>query len=253
MQKKEQFEEQLKGELEDLLDYKFNNNRFNELKESIQSSEYKDGNNPTFPGKPNLDKIASVTETAFQRAIFNGKFSNLNDSTKKIEWIDLELPVTLSSKSRRKCIDLIGLYEGNPILCELKYKNKSDGDRPEYAIFELLSYFNFVKWNFEKLDKHSVHHKECRDFRWEEIANHPKPTLIVAANKRYWKDWFNKNTHKGSYKDNLLGRIDALDENLKINICLFRANDEDFLTQKEKGDSGKYEPIVTSKIWHQIK
>ncbi len=248
---KEDFEKLMKVELNDLYK-KFTNKKLESLKTSIEISENKYGNNSTSPGKPNLNKIASVTETAFQRAIFNGEFSNLNDSTKKIEWIDLELPVTLSSNSRRKCIDLIGLYEGNPILCELKYKNKSDVDRPEYAIFELLSYFNFVKWNFERLDKHSVHHRGYRNFRWEDIANHLKPTLIVAANNRYWNDWFRKNTHKCCYKNNLLDRVKDLNTKLKVNICLYFAKDEDFLSQKEKGENGKYTPKVTSKIWYQI-
>ncbi len=253
---KKEFDKQLKKELENLLKHKFNNKKFRELKKSIGTPEYKEGNNPTSPGKSNLNKIASVTETAFQRAIFNGNISKLNDSGKEIVWLDLELPVTLSSNARRKCIDLVGFLDKNPILCELKYKNKSDGDRPEYAVFELLAYFNWVKWNFKKLDENEVHHQGelYKEFGWKEIANHSKPTLIVAANNRYWDDWLKKNIHRGCYKENLLKRINDLNNKLKINICLFRTDDEDFMTQKkEYGVKEKYEPKVTSKIWRQIK
>jgi len=93
--------------------------------------ELNDSFHPSSPGDVNLDKITSEGETGYQRAIFNGRTSILDDG-RDIRWLDLELPVEFSGSSRRKCLDLVGLCEGEvPVLCELKYDNgKSHGDSP---------------------------------------------------------------------------------------------------------------------------
>jgi hypothetical protein len=114
--------------------------KFQDLLSLILDDQNLGSSYPTQPGKPNLDRIRSTAETAFQRAIFNGAYSILqfHDHEKTIHWLDLELPVTLSANPRRKCVDLIGKVDHQPTLCELKFMNRSASDEPKYAILCLF-------------------------------------------------------------------------------------------------------------------
>jgi len=145
--------------------------------------------------KTDLDEIAEIKgckECAYQRAIFNLKEAHYNDN--KIKWIDYEVPVIINNNARRKCIDLIGNYdnEGKQVICELKYtsNDSSRSNTPYYSIVELLLYAYFVDKNKEKLKKYDIHHKNC-EIAWEKFTG-SNTSLIVMANKDYWKYWLKR-------------------------------------------------------------
>lgn len=201
------------------------------------------------PGMPNLDSIASTTETAFQRAIFSRGFSNLN--TKKgdleIEWLDLELPITLSPHSRRICIDLVGKSNDRLILCELKYKSKSNSNSPLYAMLELLVYFYLIRCNYKNLDEEKVFHNFGKEFEWKDYSpfTNSNLELIVVANKEYWSYWLGRRDSK-----TLKEKISSLREKISFEIDFYETVDEDFDSQK--GDKEKYEPKISDNNWGKI-
>lgn len=203
---------------------------------------------PSSPGKPSLENIASTGEKAFQRAIYNKEDSMLKTScnTDKVIWLDLELPVTLNKNPKRLCIDLIGSLDGIPVLCELKYFEKSPSNHPIYAIVELLVYKYLIFCNHERLDKYAIHHHlRLKNFRWEVIVNNRFPLLLIVANKKYWDYWFTRISKK-----ELLKLISNLGSVLDTNIRLYETPDEDFINQK--GKKIKYTPQLTSNIWTRI-
>jgi len=228
-----------------------NNNLLDALRKKLEDDINCSGDYSTKPGKPNLDNIKSTGETAFQRAIFNGEYSILNYGkeigNKKVVWNDFELPVTLNTKSRRISIDLIGLINNKPVLCELKYHGKSQSkDQPIYAIVELLMYYYFIQCNYKKLDKYNVHHDLLlKDFKWEIIVENSTSQLLVVANKKYWDYWFKKTSKKELLKQTL-----ALSVDLNTNIHLFETQDEDYI--KQKGIQETYKPTASSNIWTKI-
>lgn len=197
----------------------------------------------TNPGNPKLSDIKSITETAFQRAIFNQGLTNLkynNGTIESIQWIDLELPVNFNKNARRKNVDLIGfLNEDKPVLCELKFKFKTKGINPFYGVFELLIYFYLILKNYENLDNEKVFHECKKDsrFKWL-LFKEKKPLLILSANKDYWKDFSN-------YKEieQLTNRIY---NNYNIEIKLFKTPNESFEIQKNNSLNGKYEPKLNN-------
>jgi hypothetical protein len=228
-----------------------NNNLLDKLRKKLEEDNNCSGDYPTKPGKPNLDNIASTGETAFQRGIFNGEYSILNYGkeivNKKVVWNDIELPVTLNKNSRRISIDLIGLINNQPVLCELKFHGKSPSkDQPIYAIVELLMYHYFIQCNYKKLDKYNVHHDLLlKEFGWEIIVENNTSQLLVVANKKYWDYWFKKISKKELLKQTL-----ALSKDLTTNIHLFETHDEDYIGQK--GKQKTYKPIISSSIWTKI-
>ncbi|RKX23105.1 MAG: hypothetical protein DRP35_00250 [Candidatus Zixiibacteriota bacterium] len=248
----EQFREITKKELSNI---KFKEKSFEELKDTLNDNSLITADSHCNPKTPNLSDFKSNSETGYQRAIFNTKFSHLTFSSgkdKNINWLDLELPVELRNQSRKKCIDLIGKIDDKPIICELKYKpkdSKSNSDRPEYGIFELIIYYYLILCNNEKLNNNKVHHnsKEISDFNWNNIINE-KPLLILAANKKYWENWFDKKTYQPcDTRDEILNLVHNLNKKLEINLCLFETNNIDL-----ESDDTKYKGIDVSKEWKQI-
>ncbi len=220
----------------------------------IEKLKFVSEKHPSTPGGANLNDIKSITETAFQRGIFNGKNTilteNLLDEGKIIDWIDLEIPIVLSNKRRRFCIDLIGSNKDKLILCELKYtkKESNPSDSPMYAVFELLIYYNFIRNNFKDLDELKIYHDlpSNKNFNWENHIKKSVPLLLVTANAYYWKYWFKRK----NFKIELLKEIADLEKQLHIEIQLFEAEDECF--SKQKGENKTYSPKVQSNIWTKI-
>ncbi len=225
-----------------------NLNELKYLKELLVNEKNCTSDYPSSPGKPSLENISSTGEKAFQRAIYNNEVSFLKSSnnTDKVSWLDLELPVTLNKNPRRVCIDLIGSLDGIPVLCELKYFEKSPSNHPIYAIVELLVYKYLIFCNHEKLDKYDVHHHlRLKNFKWEVIVKNRFPFLLIVANKKYWDYWFIRIS-----KNDLLKLVFNLGSILDTNIRLYETNDEDFINQKDK--RSKYTPKLTSNIWTRI-
>jgi len=222
-----------------------------ELKEAITDPKNIQGNHPTTPGPANLESISSTGETAFQRGIFNCRHSLLDfkrtyNTPEKVTWLDLELPVTFSGSQKRRCIDLMGVLDGIPVICELKYSENSPSNHPAYAMIELLMYYYFIRCNIKKLDQHNVHHKNAKSFDWKVLETNKFPKLIIAANKAYWDYWFQQEDKKM-----ILKLVRTLNEELDTNLHLFKTEDEDFKAQKNNKD--KYKPMVTSHYWEIIK
>jgi hypothetical protein len=137
-----------------------------------------------YPSTPKKFKEnADGGETSLQREIIRADCSVILE--KKVHWIDIELPIILNKKSRRKSIDLIGLEEdGDFVICELKYGASKDD--PIKASFQLLSYFLCILFNASELELTEVHHTNAkREFNWKriEIAN---TKLVVAGDEKYW-------------------------------------------------------------------
>ena len=156
----------------------------------------------TKPGKASME-IKSVGETAFQRAIFLSRKSEINFNSKKnVFWKDLELPVILTDSPRRNCVDLIGNIGNQLVICELKFMKKTSSDSPWYAVLELLIYYYIILENCNKLDDEEVYHENIKDrFKWKSILS-PNPLLIVVANEKYWNYWLKK--QKNAYRSKLL-------------------------------------------------
>lgn len=213
----------------------------------LDSSNYGD-NHPTKPG-PMSFEIRSTGETAYQRAILNSKETLLDFKKKNgfetVHWMDGELPVVLNKNPRRHSIDLIGLLDGIPVICELKFAKTRNSDSPVYAALELLTYYCFIQFNADSLDKHNVYHRNLSPFKWNVITNNGFPRLIVCANKSYWDAWFKKYD-----KIQLRDQISEWGRLLDTNINLFQTVDFDFKSQKS---TGKYTPaIAINSIWEII-
>jgi hypothetical protein len=202
----------------------------------------------TVPGKPNLDHIKSTGETAFQRAIFNSHESILATG-RVIRWLDLELPVFVyacKNKRASRRIDLVGILDSRPIICELKFARiKSKGkptEPPIYAILELLTYYCSILYNNENLDD-TVHHSidgRKSDFIWRNIVQ-KDAEVVVCANKCYW----DRCSH-----DNLHELVARLNRQLDVQIMLFETDNFDF--EQQIGTSTGYKPYVTNKKWHPV-
>lgn len=220
------------------------------LKEVLANTDNETDEYHSNPGKPSLTNIRATTEDAFQRAIFNKKETILDygkGETEVVKWLDIELPVVLNKNPRRLCLDLIGALDGVPVICELKYADKSYSDHPIYGIIELLVYYYYIHCNYEKLDKYDVHHHlVLNDFKWSVIAKNTSPKLFLAANKKYWTYWF-----KRENKNEFLKQVLELSEKLDVDINCFVTEDEDFRSQK--GKNVKYTPKLTSNTWIKVK
>jgi len=207
---------------------------------------------PTSPGTPNLDSIESAGEKAFQRALLNSKHSYLkyrkDSEPEKVMWLDLELPVSFSNKARRRCIDLIGVMEDTPIICELKYLEVSKSNHPVYAIYELLTYYYLIQCNYRELDSNNVHHQlPLPKIKWESLIKNFSTQLLVAANKSYWDYWFERVNKK-----DLIELLFLIIKELDVNLHLFLTPDEDFI--KQKNNKKSYKPfILSTDPWIKVK
>jgi hypothetical protein len=229
--------------------YKATVPKVTELENALLDVSNCTSDHPSSPKKPNLTNIKSTGEKALQRAIFNEKYSFLdyqNGNIEKVTWLDLELPVILNINPRRCSLDLIGALDGIPLLCELKYFEKSPSNHPLYAIFELLMYRYFIQCNYQKLDKYEVHHHLVLDnFKWDVIVKNVSPVLIVAGNTKYWEYWLKKIS-----TFDLMTILLKINKTLGTNMHLFEIPDEDFIMQK--GEASSFCPIVTGQQWRKV-
>ena len=138
------------------------------------------------------DKLGSADqykdkETKWQRELFK---------TDTIYWYDGELPigqVVECSKVTKVCrVDLVGMIESHPVICELKYTKKAG--QPFDALLQLLAYYCMIVNNAEKLG--DIHHtnENVKGFNWGDFIDN-NPILILRANEPYWSNW-SKTTDK---------------------------------------------------------
>lgn len=122
-----------------------------------------------------------VKETQWQRELY---------ADEPNKWYDGELPigqVAECGKVTRVCrVDLVGMMESRPVICELKY-TKIAG-QPFDALLQLLAYYCMIVKNAAELDKQCIHHTNVRNqnFKWVDIANNP--ILMLRANRDYWSN-----------------------------------------------------------------
>jgi hypothetical protein len=195
-------------------------------------------------------EISSTGETAYQRAILKSGTTLLDfkegNGFESVQWIDGELPIVFNKNPRRPSIDLIGLIDNIPALCELKFAQSRNSDSPLYAAIELLTYYCFIQFNADILDKYNVSHKNLKPYRWNSIIENGFPRLIVCANKTYWNVWAKKYNMA-----QLRNQVFDWGTELDTNINLFQTQDFDFKNQKHEG---KYTPFIpTNSIWEIIK
>ena len=181
-------------------------------------------------------KISDVSECAFERAIILGKYS-IPDG-KRVDWLDIEIPVAQSGKPRDRCLDLIGKDEdGRYVLCELKFRRRSeDNGNPLEAADQLNRYLESIKNHYETLGQH----RNARGYiDWEAVAN-GATRLVIAANHRYWDSWHGPRRQRGEYVPS------AEFECYSVNV------DQD-LFAKQKGSYATYTPNMPeeAKVWER--
>lgn len=148
------------------------------------------------PGKFGSADQYKDKETKWQRKLFK-KETNY--------WYDVELPigqVVECGKVTKVCrVDLVGMIESHPVICELKYTNKAG--QPFDALLQLLAYYCMIKQNANRLDENKIHHTNARnkEFCWVDIANNP--ILMLRANSEYWSN-IDKRTPKNDATKQIL-------------------------------------------------
>ena len=181
-------------------------------------------------------EISHVSECAFERAIILGKYSILDG--KRVDWLDIEIPVAQSGKPRDRCLDLIGKDEdGRYVLCELKFRRRSeDNGNPLEAADQLNRYLESIKNHYETLGQH----RNARGYiDWEAVAN-GATRLVIAANHRYWDSWYGPRRPKGEYVPS------EEFECYSVNV------DQDIFA-KQKGSNATYTPNMPeeAKVWER--
>jgi hypothetical protein len=213
-------------------------------------------NQYTVPRKANLKDIEDTGEKAFQRAIFNSGRSMFRNAG-IVKWIDLELPVIIDNpkveggKRTNRRIDLIGLIEDIPVICELKFVKikRNNQEPPLYAIFELLTYYCSIWYNYKNLESNKVYHKFQKqdDFGskfaglWSNIIQN-KPKLLVCANKSYWDLWEKKEGKK------VVDIARELNDKLNVEILLLCTKDINFDEKKKKSFKASYDPSIECEL-----
>lgn len=144
----------------------------------------------SMPGELGRADQDEYTETNWQRELLFEKETNC--------WYDGELPigqVVECDKVTKECrVDLVGMIESHPVICELKYTKEAG--QPFDALLQLLAYYCMIVNNAEKLDQCDIHHKnkDVKVFNWGDFKNNT-PILILRANEPYWSNW-SKTTNK---------------------------------------------------------
>lgn len=212
---------------------------------SLLNTEFEDYKSK--PSRPNLNAISSIGETAFQRAIFNSKIVKLYDTNITIEWIDLEIPITLNKSSRRSCIDLIGKTTEELILVELKYLSSSKSNNPYYGVLELSIYLYLLKENYKNLDKYKVYHKlsSMDNFCWSTYLDKNQIKMIFVANNDYFNYWIERID-----KTKLENLLKSIKEFFNIKYEIYETVNEDFKKQKENKNT--YKPLISSNYWKKV-
>lgn len=186
----------------------------------------------------NADHVAHTAECAFQRAIIQGKSSVVKGE--KIKWIDIELPVNDSASSRGQCVDLIGMdTNGNYVLCELKFRKKSDNGNPIEATEQLKGYYEEIKKNATELNRIGLRHiNATKIIDWEKVAS-PKTRLMVVANRFYWDTWLERSKNKVTLTDK---KTEYYSVNIDRNVF-----------ERQKGKNKYYTPEMPKEglIWEE--
>ena len=190
-------------------------------------------------------KIRATGETAYQRAIFNSRKTQIS-SLGEIVWNDIELPVVFNEKPRKRCVDIIGtLNDKTSVLCELKFASKkSNSNSPIYAVIELLIYYYLIKDNYEALDEKNVFHKnkQVNPFKWKDFNQNS--IFIVGANEKYWTYWQKRYEKRKN-------EVESWCSSLPLTIQFFSSADFDF--EEQKGTEEEYEPSVFDKTeWTEV-
>lgn len=159
------------------------------FKDMLLDSSYYGDNHHTNPKSISFE-ISSTGETAYQRAFLKSEKTLLNfkpgNGSETVQWMDGELPIVLNKNPRRNSVDLVGSIEDIPTLCELKFANSRRSDSPLFAAIELLTYYCFIQFNADFLDKYDVFHKNLKPFKWSVFVTNRSPRspyLIVCGNK----------------------------------------------------------------------
>lgn len=218
------------------------------FKDMLLNSSYYGDNHHTNPKNISFE-ISSTGETAYQRAFLKSEKTLLNfkpeNGFKTVQWMDGELPIVLNKNPRRNSVDLVGSIVGIPTLCELKFANSRRSDSPLFAAIELLTYYCFIQFNADFLDKYDVFHKNLKPFKWSMFVTNIPPYLIVCGNKSYWDAWFGKFD-----KATLSNQVLEWKTKLETEIHLFQSEDFDFKSQKGEGKYIPNGPI--NSIWEII-
>ena len=180
-------------------------------------------------------EITHVSECAFERAIILGKYSILDG--KRVDWLDIEIPVAQSGNSRDRCLDLIGKDEdGRYVLCELKFRRgSSDNGNPVKAANQIMGYLESIRKNYTTLRQHT---NALGDIDWEVVAN-GDTRLVIAANHRYWDSWYGPRRPKGKF--------------IPSGVECYSVNVEQDIFDRQKGSGLKYTPNMPTeaKIWER--
>lgn len=133
------------------------------------------------PGELGSADQDEYTETNWQRELLFEKEPDC--------WYDGELPigqVVKCGKVTKVCrVDLVGMIESHPVICELKYTQKAG--QPFDALLQLLAYYCMIKQNANLLDGNEIHHaNRNKEFCWGDITNNP--ILMLRANSEYWSN-----------------------------------------------------------------
>lgn len=188
----------------------------------------------------NTDHVAHTAECAFQRAIIQRKYSVVK--REKIKWIDIELPVNDSASSRGQCVDLIGKdTNGNYVLCELKFRKKSDNGNPIEATEQLKGYYEEIQKNKTELNRIGLGHINATEtIDWVKVAS-SNTRLMVVANCFYWDTWLKRSKNKVTLTD---GKTEYYSVNIDRNVF-----------EKQKGENKYYTPKMPEEglKWNEIK
>lgn len=151
-----------------------NNKKFRDIIENPWGFDH------SIPGVYNGVSDTNNGETKWQRELYENE----------TWWYDLELPIGqkyIAKQWGSLRVDLIGMKDARPIICELKYTSKAG--QPFDAILQLLAYYCMIVHNADKLDLKDIHHTNARNrvFKWRNLT--ANPILMLRANHNYWNNW----------------------------------------------------------------
>lgn len=157
-----------------------NNKKFRDIIENPWGFDH------SSPGAYNEASDTNNGETKWQRELYENE----------TWWYDLELPIGqkyIANQWGSLRVDLIGMKDARPIICELKCTKKAG--QPFDAILQLLAYYCMIVHNAVELDLQDIHHTNARNrvFKWQNLT--ANPILMLRANHEYWENW-EKSTKK---------------------------------------------------------
>lgn len=130
------------------------------------------------------------------------------------------------------------------VLCELKFLSGiSKSNSPEYACSELQRYCEQISNNWEELEELNLHHSDCENFSWKEIASDIKSGKIVkviGANRDYWRYW--RFERRVGHRSEISPIV-----NCGYMLCSIDIEQDSF--EKKRGDDKKYMPDIELGPW----